>query len=157
MRKLTPGEKAEAEVSARALHREMEIDTLARTLWGEARGEGAAGMEAVAAVIVNRLRISREKGTLWWGNSMIQICQKPFQFSCWNKDDPNYAKLLAISADSPEFVTATRIARRAVLNLLPDPTGGATHYHAAGSSPYWVGNEKPVAVVGRHIFYRIGA
>ena len=29
-------------------------DVLARTLWAEARGEGQAGMEAVACVILNR-------------------------------------------------------------------------------------------------------
>lgn len=31
-----------------------DIDTLARTVWGEARGESLLGKEAVACVILNR-------------------------------------------------------------------------------------------------------
>ena len=33
-----------------------DLDILARTLYGEARGEGTEGMEAVANVIMNRYR-----------------------------------------------------------------------------------------------------
>ncbi len=143
------------ENGAMAMHRELEIDTLARTAWGEARGEGEAGMAAVAAVVMNRLRIARDAGTYWWGNSIVQICQKPFQFSCWNKDDPNYRQLLAVDSSDLYFATAARIARRAACGALPDPTCGATHYHAAGMTPYWVGSNKPVAVIGRQVFYRI--
>jgi spore germination cell wall hydrolase CwlJ-like protein len=145
----------EPQDAAAALHRELEIDTLARTIWGEARGEGEAGMAAVASVIMNRLRISLRRGSCWWGNSLIQICQKPFQFSCWNKDDPNLRPLLAVDARDLYFATALRIARRAVCGVLPDPTFGATHYHAAGAHPYWAGAHKPVAVIGRQVFYRI--
>jgi spore germination cell wall hydrolase CwlJ-like protein len=141
--------------SAEALHGELEIDTLARTIWGEARGEGSKGMEAVAAVIMNRVRIVKQKGAYWWGNSVIQICQKPFQFSCWNKDDPNYRKLLAVDASDLSFATALRIARRAMNGALPDPTHGATHYHVAGAEPYWAKGQKPVAVIGRQVFYKI--
>jgi spore germination cell wall hydrolase CwlJ-like protein len=147
---------SDAEDSAAALHAELEADTLARTIWGEARGEGAKGMEAVASVIMNRLRIARRAGSYWWGNSIIQICQKPFQFSCWNKDDPNYRQLLAVDGRDLVFATALRIARRAMAGVLADPTHGATHYHAAGMTPYWVGRHRPVAVIGRQIFYRIG-
>jgi spore germination cell wall hydrolase CwlJ-like protein len=145
----------EAQSGAMDLHRELEIDTLARTIWGEARGEGEAGMAAVAAVIMNRLRIAAAHGSYWWGNSIIQICQKPFQFSCWNKDDPNYRKLLAVDGRDLYFATAMRIARRAAAGVLADPTFGATHYHAAGVAPYWAGRYKPVAVIGRQIFYRL--
>lgn len=31
-----------------------DIDTMARTIWGEARGEGVQGMQAIACVIMNR-------------------------------------------------------------------------------------------------------
>jgi spore germination cell wall hydrolase CwlJ-like protein len=146
---------SDAENDAMALHAELEADTLARTIWGEARGEGVRGMEAVACVIMNRLRIARRKGSYWWGNSIIQICQKPFQFSCWNKDDPNYRALLAVDGRDLTFATALRVARRAMAGALADPTHGATHYHAAGMTPYWVGTHRPVAVIGRQIFYRI--
>lgn len=137
-------------VGAEEFHREMEVDVLARTLWGEARGEGSIGMQAVACVILNRARAGG-----WWGGTVIAVCQKPYQFSCWNKDDPNYRKILSVDEKNMHFATAKRIARRAVPGFLDDPTRGATHYHAAGASPYWAKGEKPVAVIGRHIFYRM--
>lgn len=131
--------------------RALEIDTLARTIWGEARGEGSIGMQAVAAVIHNRLAVSRQKGKFWWGNSLIEICQKPYQFSCWNRDDPNYRKVLNADARDNSFAKAIDIARV----CLADPTGGATHYHAANIYPYWARNQQPTATIGKHIFYRI--
>lgn len=137
-------------VSAEEFHRELDIDVLARTIWGEARGEGSIGMQAVACVIMNRARIGG-----WWGDTVVQVCQKPYQFSCWNRGDPNYRKLLSVGMEDLHFVTAKRIARRAVLGVLDDPTRGATHYHAAGAEPYWAKNEKPVAVIGKHIFYKL--
>jgi hypothetical protein len=31
---------------------------------------------------------------LWWPREGYSgVCQKPYQFSCWNKNDPNYAYL----------------------------------------------------------------
>ena len=46
-----------------------DLDTLARTLWAEARGEGVAGMEAVAAVIMNRVNadLGNDDKPDWWG------------------------------------------------------------------------------------------
>ena len=79
-----------------AIQLALEIDILARTIWGEARGEGSIGMQAVAATILNRVRIAEEKGSYWWGRSIVDICQKPQQFSAWNKDDPNCQKLRSI-------------------------------------------------------------
>ncbi|WP_084536686.1 cell wall hydrolase [Azospirillum halopraeferens] len=129
------------------------VDTLARTLWGEARGEPVRGIEAVAAVVVNRVRRAERRGGLWWGNDIIAVCRKPRQFSCWNADDPNRPKLLAVTAADPVFATCLRVARRAVAGLLPDPTGGATHYHRIGITPSWSIGHAPCAEIGRHVFY----
>lgn len=136
-------------------YRELEMDVLARTLWGEARGEGTAGMQAVAGVILNRVRRAELRGGYWWGNNIIQVCQKPYQFSCWNRSDPNFKKLQAVDEKDLYFANAVRLARRAISGGLEELTGGATHYHAAGTSPYWAKGEKPSAVIGNHIFYRI--
>ena len=135
-------------------YRELEIDVLARTLWGEARGEGADGMQAVANVILNRVRVAEDRGKYWWGNNVIQVCQKPYQFSCWNRSDPNFKKLQAVDESDLYFATAVRVARRAMIGRLDDLTNGATHYHANSVSPYWAKNEKPTATIGHHIFYR---
>ena len=44
---------------------EKDRDILARTLWGEARGEGTAGQIAVAWTIRNR--VFDGKTNSWWG------------------------------------------------------------------------------------------
>ncbi|AZD06253.1 Cell wall hydrolase [Pseudomonas chlororaphis] len=67
---------------------EKDRDLLARTLWGEARGEGLAGQIAVAWTIRNRVNDGKAKS--WWGEGYAGVCQAPYQFSCWNKNDPNY-------------------------------------------------------------------
>ncbi|PCJ98659.1 MAG: hydrolase [Zetaproteobacteria bacterium] len=132
---------------------EITADVLARTLWGEARGEGAEGMKAVACVILNRAAIAQKKGKFWWGNNIIQICQKPYQFSCWNRSDPNFQKLQLVDEGDLYFVTACRIANRALAGVLKDNTLGATHYHAASIAPYWAKGKTPSSVVGVHKFY----
>lgn len=132
------------------------VDVLARTIWGEARAEPQAGMEAVASVVLNRVRVAQAHGGhYWWGGDIISVCQKPYQFSCWNRSDPNYAKLVAVTQADIHFATCLRIARRAAAGTLADRTHGATHYHADYVSPYWAKGRTPAAVIGRHIFYRL--
>lgn len=124
------------------------VDTLARTIWGEARGEGTQGMQAVANVVCNRVA-----SPSWWGNGIVDVCEKPFQFSCWNKTDPNYMKLITVDASDAQFCEALRLSKLACAGLLPDITGGATHYHAASVKPSWSMDLKPTARIGTHIFY----
>ncbi len=144
-----------SEAAAAAQYRELEADILARTIWGEARGEGKGGMEAVALVILNRLEVSQQKGGYWWGNTLLDICRKPYQFSCWNQDDPNYRKLITVNESDTSFATALRVARRALLGFVKDPTRNATHYHARSIQPFWAKGQSPSAVIGRHVFYRL--
>lgn len=152
---LTPVPVSMPEAQARAFEAEREVDILARTIWGEARGEGKAGMEAVAMVICNRAAVARTRGGYWWGNSVIEVCLKPYQFSCWNRNDPNHQKLLSITRDDPVFETARRIAHRVLLGFIKDGTKGATHYHARSIMPSWAKGQQPCAVIGRHVFYKL--
>ena len=126
---------------------------LARTIYGEARGESVRGKEAVAAVILNRVRRSRDRGGYWWGNDITQVCLKPWQFSCWNDDDPNRPKVEAVSPRNRIFQSCLRIARRAVAGALVDPTDGATHYHGAAANPPWARGRAPGVEIGGHLFY----
>lgn len=144
------GEKSFAD----SFYDDLTLDVLARTLWGEARGEGPVGMEAVCAVILNRVAHAQEKGGYWWGDNIISVCQKPYQFSCWNRSDPNYRKLQGITESDIHFATALRIARRALAGTLADATGRATHYHEQSILPGWAKGQTPTARIGRHIFYR---
>jgi N-acetylmuramoyl-L-alanine amidase len=132
-----------------------EIDVLARTLWGEARGEGILGMAAVAAVIMNRVRadLGNDNRPDWWGEGILGVCRKPFQFSCWNGNDPNAAKLRAVRDTDPRFAEALTIAHLAAAGWLADPTGGATHYHTITIRPKWAYGKTPNIILNRHAFY----
>jgi len=131
-----------------------EVEVLARTLYGEARGEELAGIEAVASVILNRVAFAQSRGRYWWGNDITSVCLKPSQFSCWNKADPNRKKLLALSPRDPAYRLCKRIAKRAVAGDLPDQTDGATHYHTHAVDPFWARGHVPVAEIGNHLFYK---
>ena len=133
--------------------RDREIDVLARTIYGEARGEPVRGKEAVACVILNRVRRAKRRGGYWWGGDLIEVCHKPWQFSCWNEDDPNLEKLLKVDAGNTVFKTCKRVARRALGGALKDPTDGSTHYHAIGAEPPWARGREIAATIGRHVFY----
>jgi hypothetical protein len=124
--------------------------TLARTLWGEARGEGRAGMEAVANVVLNRV-----KRQTWWGRTPTQVCCKPYQFSCWNANDRNREPMLRASSADPTYALALLVAKAALTNALVDNTGGATHYHARSLHPLpkWARGHVCCATVGQHLFY----
>ncbi len=126
---------------------------LARTIYGEARGESVRGKEAIAAVILNRVQRSNDRGGYWWGNDLAGVCLKPWQFSCWNSDDPNCEKIKKVSMENRVFQSCIRIARRAVAGTLGDPTGGATHYHGRTANPPWARGKAPSAEIGGHLFY----
>lgn len=133
--------------------RKRAIDVLARTLYGEARGETVRGKEAVACVIVNRAKRGQSRGGYWWGSTVEEVCLKPWQFSCWNDGDPNRAKIDAVQPGHRVFDTCQRIARRAVAGSLEDVTNGATHYHTADVTPPWSRGKAVCAEIGRHLFY----
>lgn len=127
-----------------------DVDTLARTVWGEARGEGIAGMAAVAAVVMNR---SKRPG--WWGKDVGSVCLQPLQFSCWNKDDVNLSKLTAVDHTDQQFFWAMLLAKAAVDGALGDPTNGAVNYYARGTpEPSWALGMSPCAIIGNHMFFR---
>lgn len=130
------------------------VDTLARTLWGEARGESDAGIEAVACVVVNRARLGVTHRRLsWWGVTIIDVCRKPKQFSCWNDDDPNCAKLKKVTTADKDFLRCLDVAARAVDGKLFDATSGATHYHTKSVRPAWAEGHAPTVTIGCHRFY----
>jgi hypothetical protein len=136
-------------------------DTLARTLWGMARSDGAPGMTAVGHVVLNR----KQRQT-YWGLSVEDVCRKPFQFSCWNRGQPGLAALLCVTPTDALFAQARGIAldlltqdanpQLNVERVRTDPTGGATYFHhrALNPPPRWTQGLGVCARIGNHIFYR---
>lgn len=138
---------------------ERDLDTLGRTLWGEARGEPDEGKIAVAWVIRNRAErpafarhLAGREGAVEW------VCKAPWQFSCWNAQDPNRAKLVALHPHS--FAVELQIATDVLKGAAPDPTGGADHYHTIDAPswatlwpPDWAPKMVETARFGGHVFY----
>lgn len=129
---------------------------MAQTVYGEARSQPYAGQLAVAWVIRTR---ADHPG--WWGSSVRDVCMRPFQFSCWNVDDPNRGVIVNASLEIHAFRSAYRAALGAYDRSEPDPTHGATHYHTIsvpkGANtwpPKWAASMVPTAVVGDHRFLR---
>ncbi len=141
------------------------LDTLARTLWGEARGEGYAGMQAVANVIMNRFAAAQASVAAGqqFGFTVEDICKKRYQFSAWLSNDPNYAAMLEVTAADRRFKQALNIAESALKGTLKDITGGADHYLnvaltrkiRGGTLPSWVNMNRATTAIGSHTFLKL--
>jgi N-acetylmuramoyl-L-alanine amidase len=128
-----------------------DIDAVARTIWGEARGEGVLGMRAVAHVIANRVH-----RPCWWGTTWRSVCWKARQFSCWNTGDVNKARMATLTFSDAAFRQAYAIAASVMAGLdADDITGGADHYHADSVTPEWRDEAKRTGSIGHHVFYRL--
>lgn len=136
-----------------------EIEVLARTIYGEARGEyhkkegGLAALIAVGNVILNRL-----KQKTWFGKSVSEVCLKAWQFSCWNDTDPNSTVLKQAIITEPVFKVCQEVAQGLILKEWPDLTKGSDHYHhrLMHKLPMWAKDKHPQFQVGHHLFYKLG-
>jgi len=113
---------------------------VACTILGEARGEGEAGMYAVAAVIKQR---AIEKKI-----SPAKVCLQKLQFSCNNKGVQS--NLLKCS----QAAYAMKLAEN-INSIDVSYVKGANHYHTKSVKPYWSKNKKPTIVIGNHEFYKL--
>lgn len=128
---------------------DRDLDVLARTIWGEARGESQEGRIAVAWVVRNRSERRR------WPSAVAAVCEQPWQFSCWNASDPNRSKLLDLSTEDMLYKECHEVARAVLAGEIPDPTGGADHYFADWiTPPAWAEQMTFTTTIGRHLFYR---
>lgn len=149
-----------------------DVEVMARTIYGEARGEGSAGMIAVANVINNRAKISifNVIAKARFGFGIKGVCQKKYQFSIWlpmykdwvakNGNTASgkqiiaaYNAMINVPASDPVFQNCLTIAKGVIDGSIPDNTGGSTYYHTKSVSPAWSQGIAPVAVVGSHEFY----
>ncbi len=118
-----------------------DLDIFARTLFGEAAAGHLYDARAIAHVILNRMKLPN------WPDTAREVCLQPWQFSCWNQNDPNRQRILNASGgwfDACHAIAADALAG----NLPPDPTGRATHYYAT-----WV--KKPRWAKGKQPSYRV--
>jgi spore germination cell wall hydrolase CwlJ-like protein len=126
------------------------VDVLARTLFGEDDTDEAT-LEAVASVIMNRADHPR-----WWGDDVISVCTKPYQFSCW-LPGPDRIRLLNATPANPVFALATAVAQRAIAGTLADSTRGSDSYYAVTMvvPPAWATPERFRVQISRQRYYRV--
>lgn len=119
------------------------IAIVAAVLLGEARGEGTAGIDAVARVVITRAAERHQ--------APVQVVTAPRQFSCWS------SALVDRMRREKRWDYATLLAGRihTAPHMIPDRTGGATHFYSGSVVPYWAVGRKPVAVIGGHKFFKL--
>ena len=129
--------------------REEDTKIMAKTIWGEARGESDEGKIAVGWVIRNRAEKPK-----WWGKTISGVCLKKWQFSCWNSNDPNANKIANLSDE--ELTPFILIAKSILDGDVDDPTGKSTHYHVHGmkNMPKWSEGKTPFIQIDHHDFYK---
>ncbi|RNJ63692.1 MAG: cell wall hydrolase [Porphyrobacter sp. IPPAS B-1204] len=127
---------------------ETAAQCLALAITYEAGLEPAQGQEAVAQVILNRVRHTAYPdtvcGVVWQGAQRRTGCQ--FTFTCDGS--------LRRPRNAAAMAGAWAVAARVLAGQTADHVRGATHYHADYVSPYWAPSLTRVRQIARHIFYR---
>ncbi len=130
-----------------SLRKQKELTLLAMCIYGEARSEPYEGKLSIAFVAVNRVE---EKS--WYGRTLKDVLLKPYQFSCFNRNDPNYPKLFI--PKRKEWIKCFKAAWNAYSALTEDPTAGANHYCRYDISPPWINMMEFKTRIGHHEFYK---
>jgi hypothetical protein len=134
--------QAGSDDSNRALH------CMTQAIYFEAAREPVRGQQAVAQVVLNRLRHPAYPksvcGVVYQGSARPTGCQ--FTFTCDGA--------LRWTPQPALWRQAQDVARRSLAGFVDKDVGSATHYHAAYVIPYWAPTLVKMTQVGQHIFYR---
>lgn len=125
--------------SREAYLKDKDAAIMALTLYGESAGQPYEFRKGVANVILNR---AEQKG-----RSIEDVVLQPWQFSCYNKNDPNRVKIRNISKEN--FKKYFNEAK-AFMENREDNTGRATHYYNARQERndlIWSRGKTPAAVI----------
>ena len=128
-----------------------EEEAVAAVLMAEAWSEGVQGMTAVAEVIHQR---AKEKS-----RTPLQVVTahrgRIHAFSSLNGTTVD--RLISRFKTEADYQKALQIAKTTceTPDQLPGLTKAANHYSRAEEQPYWAKGHQPVAVIGRHAFYKL--
>ena len=131
--------------------------TIAHTLWGEARGETDQGIQAVTSVIYNRTRHYLASHQSERPEEAMQaVCLSPHQFSCWsnnqfNQEGPEDCQDDQISRE--KWTTCDNLATQLISGQFT-PTIPAINYHATYCHPSWADSMTFICQIGKHLFYK---
>jgi len=124
------------------------VDCLTAAVYYESAGEPLEGQQAVAQVILNRMRHPAFPksvcGVVFEGSNRGTGCQ--FTFTC----DGSMNRVPSPTA----WTRARHVAEAALGGFVMKAVGDATHYHADYVVPYWATTLTKIGKVGTQIFYR---
>ena len=123
-----------------------DLDCLTDAVYYEARGETPRGQQAVATVVLNRVKNPSFPKTVC--GVVFQRASGGCQFSFACDGSMRHGR----EADAWE--DARRIAARAMAGYVLRDVGSATHFHTIDVAPDWGSRMLRVAQVGLHVFYR---
>lgn len=133
---------------ASPVDRSRSVDCLTAAVYYEAANESDSGQQAVAQVVLNRMRHVAYPnsicGVVYQGSQRSTGCQ--FSFTCDGS--------LARRPSAAGWSRARRVAEAALGGTVSKIVGLSTHYHANYVVPYWSSSLLKTAVIGTHIFYR---
>lgn len=134
--------------AATAEDRRRALRCLTQAVYYEAALESAEGQEAVAQVVLNRVRDPNYPGTVcgvvFEGAERSTGCQ--FSFTCDGA--------LGQAPVDWAWRRAQVVAERALSGHVAAQVGTATHYHADYVHPWWAPTVTKIRQIGAHIFYR---
>ena len=132
------------------LGRLSDVELLACFIWAETSGEKVEGKLAVAHVVLNRV-----KARSYYGRTIRDVILKPGYFTCFKRDNLDFALSQKLASGDREFALCKAIAELAARgHLKNDPTSGATHFHRLNSKPPWAPKLTYLRQIGNHVFYR---
>lgn len=128
--------------------RRRAVRCLTQAIYYESALEPVAGQEAVAQVILNRVRDPNYAdticGVVFEGAERTTGCQ--FSFTCDGA--------LAFAPEPGYWNRAKQVAERMLAGHVATRVGTATHYHADYIHPWWSPTLAKLTQIGAHIFYR---
>ncbi len=134
--------------AATAADRARALRCLTQGVYYEAALESTKGQEAVAQVILNRVRDPNYPntvcGVVFDGAERTTGCQ--FSFTCDGA--------LSQAPVGWAWDRAHSVAERALSGHVAAEVGTATHYHADYVHPWWSPTLAKITQIGAHIFYR---
>ena len=121
----------------------QEAMCMAQALYHEARGEGELGQEAVAEVIMNRVRaVARPK-------TICGVIREPHQFAFMRDGS------MKRSLEPKEWDRSLKLAERILRGHVTAITQHATFFHATYIQPRWTKGMVRTVQIGNHVFYRL--
>jgi N-acetylmuramoyl-L-alanine amidase len=125
-----------------------ERQCLALAVYFESRAESIEGQQAVAAVVLNRVRSGKFPDNICAvvheGNGERHRCQ--FSWYCDGRSDK--------PRDGGAWDQAVAVADSVIGGEVKDPTAGALYFHSTGVKPKWRKKLTKTAAIDNHIFYR---